>query len=134
MVFALNCDVNITALIQLAFYPFAAIFAVDCCSALSNMVTILTIDCFVMLIVAMPAQYDTIGLNCANLRKPDPRLAAVIHAALGDAKTMLNVGAGAENYEPAHLDVTAIEPSIVASTSIAPSRTRNGGSVTTSKR
>jgi ubiquinone/menaquinone biosynthesis C-methylase UbiE len=55
--------------------------------------------------------YDTIGLNYANLRQPDPRLAAVIHAALGDAKTVLNVGAGAGNYEPAHLDVTAIEPS-----------------------
>jgi SAM-dependent methyltransferase len=56
--------------------------------------------------------YDTIGLNYANLRQPDPRLAAVIHAALGDAKTVLNVGAGAGNYEPAHLDVTAIEPSL----------------------
>ena len=44
--------------------------------------------------------YDTIGLNYANLRKPDHRIAAAIEAALGDATTVLNVGAGAGAYEP----------------------------------
>lgn len=55
--------------------------------------------------------YDTIGVDYANLRKPDPRIAAHIHAALGDARTVLNVGAGAGSYEPADRDVIAVEPS-----------------------
>lgn len=55
--------------------------------------------------------YDTIGVDYANLRKPDPRIAAHIHAALGEARTVLNVGAGAGSYEPADRDVTAVEPS-----------------------
>lgn len=59
----------------------------------------------------MPATYDTIGVDYSNLRKPDPRIAALIHAALGDARTVLNVGAGAGSYEPADREVTAIEPS-----------------------
>lgn len=32
-----------------------------------------------------PAIYDRIGVDYSNLRKPDPRIAAHIHAALGDA-------------------------------------------------
>ncbi len=59
----------------------------------------------------MSATYDMIGIDYANLRKPDPRIAALIHAALGDARTVLNVGAGAGSYEPADREVTAIEPS-----------------------
>jgi SAM-dependent methyltransferase len=59
----------------------------------------------------MAARYDSIGINYAELRKPDPRIAAVIHAALGPAKTVLNVGAGAGSYEPADRRVTAVEPS-----------------------
>lgn len=55
--------------------------------------------------------YDTIGLDYANLRKADPRIAAMIDAALGDARTVLNVGAGTGNYEPANREVTALEPS-----------------------
>ena len=47
------------------------------------------------------------------MRQEDPRLAARIHAALGDARSLLNVGAGAGAYEPAQLDVTAVEPSAV---------------------
>lgn len=57
------------------------------------------------------AKYDTIGVDYANLRKPDPRIAAQIHAALGDAKTVVNVGAGAGAYEPTDRAVTAVEPS-----------------------
>lgn len=57
------------------------------------------------------AIYDTIGVDYANLRKPDPRIAAHINAALGDARTVLNVGAGAGSYEPVDRDVTAVEPS-----------------------
>jgi SAM-dependent methyltransferase len=60
----------------------------------------------------MPALYDTIGVDYARLRRPDPRIGAVIHAALGEAKSVLNVGAGAGSYEPAGHQVTALEPSI----------------------
>ncbi|WP_084418640.1 class I SAM-dependent methyltransferase [Henriciella litoralis] len=59
----------------------------------------------------MNALYDTIGLNYAELRKPDARVARQIHAALGEARTVLNVGAGSGSYEPAGVDLTAVEPS-----------------------
>ncbi len=59
----------------------------------------------------MGAKYDTIGIDYANLRRPDPRIGRAIRAALGDAKTLLNVGAGAGSYEPTDLDVTSVEPS-----------------------
>lgn len=60
----------------------------------------------------MKSKYDNIGLNYAELRKTDPRIAAVIEAALGPARTVLNVGAGTGSYEPPNRQVTAIEPSI----------------------
>ncbi|GAA4049072.1 class I SAM-dependent methyltransferase [Parerythrobacter jejuensis] len=59
----------------------------------------------------MSALYDTIGIDYANLRKPDPRIAAQVDAALGDARTLLNVGAGAGSYEPRGRELTALEPS-----------------------
>ena len=59
----------------------------------------------------MIALYDTIGLNYANLRRPDPRIAQQIEAALGSAETVLNVGAGAGSYEPSSRQITAVEPS-----------------------
>ncbi|MEX0343587.1 MAG: class I SAM-dependent methyltransferase [Rhizobiaceae bacterium] len=59
----------------------------------------------------MNALYDTIGLNYANLRKPDARIAKQIEAALDDAETVLNVGAGAGSYEPSGRNITAVEPS-----------------------
>ncbi|NNE79752.1 MAG: methyltransferase domain-containing protein [Silicimonas sp.] len=59
----------------------------------------------------MNAKYDRIGVNYANLRMPDARIAAVIHAALGPAQSVLNVGAGTGSYEPGDRDVTALEPS-----------------------
>jgi SAM-dependent methyltransferase len=60
----------------------------------------------------MAAKYDSIGINYAELRKPEPRIAAVILEALGQAKTVLNVGAGTGSYEPADRQVTAVEPSL----------------------
>jgi SAM-dependent methyltransferase len=57
--------------------------------------------------------YDTIGRGYSSLRRPDPRLAAAIHAALGDAASVINIGAGAGSYEPADRDVLAVEPSDV---------------------
>lgn len=59
----------------------------------------------------MNSTYDTIGVNYANLRQPDARIAAAIHGALGAAETVLNVGAGAGSYEPSDRQVTALEPS-----------------------
>ena len=57
------------------------------------------------------AAYDRIGRGYSNVRRPDPRIAARIDAALGDARTVLNVGAGAGSYEPPDREVTAVEPS-----------------------
>lgn len=57
--------------------------------------------------------YERHGDGYAELRRTDPRIAAMVHAALGDARTVLNVGAGAGSYEPLDRDVTAIEPSAV---------------------
>lgn len=55
--------------------------------------------------------YDTIGAGYAELRRPDKRIAFAIHNALGDAATILNVGAGAGSYEPLGANVVAVEPS-----------------------
>ncbi|HCQ63751.1 MAG TPA: hypothetical protein DIU07_00600, partial [Rhodobacteraceae bacterium] len=55
--------------------------------------------------------FDTIGLDDTDLRRADPRIAAAVRAALGPAKTVINVGAGAGAYEPGGLAVTAVEPS-----------------------
>lgn len=60
----------------------------------------------------MGADYDRIGINYSDLRKPDPRIAATISAALGQAGTVLNVGAGTGSYEPSDRQVTALEPSL----------------------
>jgi SAM-dependent methyltransferase len=57
--------------------------------------------------------YDRIGLGYAAVRREDPSIAAAIHAALGDARTIVNVGAGAGSYEPRDRDVIAVEPSPV---------------------
>jgi SAM-dependent methyltransferase len=55
--------------------------------------------------------YDTIGATYTVTRRTEPRIAARIWAALGDARTVLNVGAGTGSYEPPGRDVTAVEPS-----------------------
>ena len=57
--------------------------------------------------------YDTIGTTYAVTRRTEPRIAAQIWAALGDARTVLNVGAGTGSYEPSDREVTAVEPSAV---------------------
>lgn len=60
-------------------------------------------------------RYDTIGRDYAQRRRPDPRIAVQIHAALGDARVVANVGAGTGSYEPADRTVIPIEPSAVMS-------------------
>ena len=57
--------------------------------------------------------YDTIGAAYTVTRRTEPRIAAQVWAALGDARTVLNVGAGTGSYEPSGRDVTAVEPSAV---------------------
>lgn len=57
------------------------------------------------------AAYDRIGRGYSAVRRPEPRIAARLEAALGDARTVLNVGAGTGSYEPRGREVTAIEPS-----------------------
>jgi SAM-dependent methyltransferase len=57
------------------------------------------------------ADYGRIGPGYASIRQPDPRIEAVVWSALGDATSVLNVGAGAGSYEPRDRDVTAVEPS-----------------------
>jgi len=57
--------------------------------------------------------YDTIGATYTVTRRTEPRIANQIWAALGDAQTVLNVGAGTGSYEPSDRDVTAVEPSAV---------------------
>jgi SAM-dependent methyltransferase len=55
--------------------------------------------------------YDAIGHGYGATRRTDPRIAAPIWEALGDARTVLNVGAGTGSYEPPDRDVIAVEPS-----------------------
>ena len=55
--------------------------------------------------------YDQIGTGYAGRRRVDPRLATPIHAALGNARRVLNVGAGTGSYEPSDREVVAVEPS-----------------------
>jgi ubiquinone/menaquinone biosynthesis C-methylase UbiE len=57
--------------------------------------------------------YDTIGATYTVTRRTEPRIAARVWAALGAARTVLNVGAGTGSYEPSDRDVTAVEPSAV---------------------
>jgi hypothetical protein len=55
--------------------------------------------------------YGRHGQSYAQIRRTDPRIAAWVHRALGDARTVLNVGAGAGSYEPEDRHVLAVEPS-----------------------
>ncbi|MZE74575.1 class I SAM-dependent methyltransferase, partial [Streptomyces sp. SID5789] len=57
--------------------------------------------------------YNVIGGAYTATRRTEPRIAAQILGALGDARTVLNVGAGTGSYEPTDREVTAVEPSEV---------------------
>ncbi|GAA4505996.1 methyltransferase domain-containing protein [Actinoallomurus oryzae] len=61
--------------------------------------------------IAGDFDYETHGAGYAVQRRTDPRIAAYVHAALGDARTVINVGAGAGSYEPVDRRVTPVEPS-----------------------
>jgi SAM-dependent methyltransferase len=55
--------------------------------------------------------YEAGGQYYAAVRRPDPRIAAAIRAMIGEATSLVNVGAGAGSYEPVDLEVTPVEPS-----------------------
>lgn len=57
--------------------------------------------------------YDRLGLTYSEVRRAEPRFEAAIWRALGDARTVLNVGAGTGSYEPPDVEVCALEPSEV---------------------
>ena len=57
-------------------------------------------------------RYDAIGRGYVRWRRPDPRIEARIRAALGEARTVVNVGAGTGSYEPDDRPVLAVEPSL----------------------
>lgn len=59
------------------------------------------------------ALYDTLGIGYRELRQPDPRIGAYIRQGLGDARSIINVGAGAGSYEPRNCELIAVEPSSV---------------------
>jgi SAM-dependent methyltransferase len=54
--------------------------------------------------------YETIGVGYASRRAPDPRIMAMVERALGDAASVVNVGAGTGSYEPKGPRVVAVEP------------------------
>lgn len=56
------------------------------------------------------AIYDTLGATYGRTRQPDPRIARQVHTALGDARSVINIGAGTGSYEPQQT-VLAVEPS-----------------------
>lgn len=60
-----------------------------------------------------PTSYDEIGRGYARTRLEDARFREHIHAALGDARTVVNIGAGTGSYEPRGRHVIALEPSDV---------------------
>ena len=59
----------------------------------------------------MGTLYDAIGIDYAQVRRPDARIEALLHRPLGHAAPILNVGAGAGSYEPTDRAVVAVEPS-----------------------
>ena len=54
--------------------------------------------------------YEWLGLTYREARRADPRIAAVVADAIGDARSVVNVGAGTGSYEPVDRYVVAVEP------------------------
>lgn len=63
--------------------------------------------------MTLDPRYDIIGHGYSTTRREDPRLRERIDIALGDSRTLVNVGAGTGSYEPRDRHVIAIEPSDV---------------------
>lgn len=58
-----------------------------------------------------PPFYDSIGQGYRRFRMPDPRIAAQVRKAIGNASTVCNIGAGTGSYEPTDLTAIPVEPS-----------------------
>src|SRR4051812_33190722 len=57
--------------------------------------------------------YEVLGRGYARVRQADPRFERAIREALGDAESVVNVGAGAGSYEPRDRWGLGVEPSDV---------------------
>jgi SAM-dependent methyltransferase len=66
--------------------------------------------------MSQTARYDQIGEGYSLTRREDPHIAAAIRSAVGDARSVVNVGAGTGSYEPDDRYVIAVEPSDVMAT------------------
>jgi Methyltransferase domain len=66
--------------------------------------------------------YERHGHGYVRHRQADPRIARQVDAALGAARTVVNVGAGAGSYEPSGRLVIAVEPSRVMRAQRPPGR------------
>lgn len=53
------------------------------------------------ILATVTATYDRIADEYARALRPDPRIGARVEAALGDVRSVINVGAGPGSYEPA---------------------------------
>lgn len=62
---------------------------------------------------AVAERYDALGAGYQRVRRADPRIAAQIRSAVGDARHVVNVGAGTGSYEPPDIPTVAVEPSAV---------------------
>jgi SAM-dependent methyltransferase len=69
-------------------------------------------------------RYDKIGTSYTRTRRTEPRIAARLHRALGDARRVVNVGAGTGSYEPTDREVVAVDASITMSAQRAPGAAR----------
>jgi len=65
----------------------------------------------VIIVAKMNVPYDQIGKGYSINRKSDPKIAKQIYSKLVGAKKILNIGAGSGSYEPANIDLIAVEPS-----------------------
>ncbi len=81
--------------------------------AVASALTILSAGTTARHLRDMQYSYQKHGSGYNQRRQADPRIAAQIWSALGDARSVVNVGAGTGNYEPLDREVIAIEPSAV---------------------
>ncbi len=56
------------------------------------------------------ANYSIVGQHYADFRRPDPRIAKLIHKELKNEQSIINIGAGTGSYEPQDKVITAVEP------------------------
>ena len=65
----------------------------------------------ILITVSSSQIYETIGVGYSVGRGPDPRWQEAIDSVIGDARRVINIGAGTGSYEPSDRTVIAVEPS-----------------------